>query len=171
MDAIFGTGNGWMDYLYVLLIYFLLYIVMRYANRRIELNFKKSARVLGISWAVAVFIGNYAFYKMGIMSFLPWLNNAIHTFIWIGLCLSFLYAGCYRKPIWEQCLLFSIFSFIVKYAEREILSTWKMDNFFGIEGNLAYIIGWSMMDGLYPFISKIALKLFSKFIPGIITTH
>ena len=79
MNSFLGAGNGWTDYLAVLLIYLLLFIVMRYANRRVELNFKKSARVLGISWALAVFIGNYAFYKMGIMSFHPGSNALMKT--------------------------------------------------------------------------------------------
>ena len=27
------------------------------------------------------------------MSFLPWLTNFMHTFVWIGVCLSYLYLG------------------------------------------------------------------------------
>ena len=165
---ILQTGNGWQNYLLVLLIYLLLFFIIRNANRRIELNFQRSARVVAIGWSVCVFAGNYLFYKIGIMSFLPWANNIIHSFVWVGCCLSFMYAGCYRKPLWEQCLLFSIFSFFVKHAEHEILGTWEQDNFFGIPGNASYIIGWSLMDGLYPVISSWALRLFSKIIHGIV---
>jgi len=103
------------------------------------------------------------------MSFLPWLNNFFHTFIWIGLCLSFLYAGAYRKPPLEQMALFAIFSFIVKWAERTILGTWELDHFFFIPGNVAYITGWSLMDGIYPIISAFGLRLVSKFMRGVIT--
>jgi hypothetical protein len=168
MDELLGPGNGWDDYGDVLIIYLLMFFLMRYGNKRVELNFKSSRSFLAIGWAVLVFIGNYGFYKMGIMSFLPWVNNAIHCFVWIGFCLSFLYAGCYKRPVWEQCLLFSIFSFIIKYAERELLHTWEQDHFLGIHMNLAYIVGWSILDGLYPFISKYSLKFFSKFIPGLL---
>ena len=168
MDKLLGPGNGWDDYGDVLIIYVLMFFLMRYGNNRVELNFRKSRMVLAVGWAVGVFFGNYLFYKIGIMSFLPWVNNAIHTFVWIGFCLSFLYAGCYKRPVWEQCLLFSIFSFLIKYAERELLNTWEQDNFLGIKANLAYIAGWSIMDGLYPFISKYSLKFISRFMPGIL---
>jgi hypothetical protein len=168
MEKILGAGNSLADYALVLITYAALFIVMRYANRRIELNFRKTFLILFWGWSVGVFIGNYIFYMIGIMSFLPWLNNFIHTFIWIGLCLGFLFAGCYQKPLWEQFLLFSIFSFIVKAAERYFLGTWELPYFFFIDGNTAYIIGWSLMDGLYPFISMIGLKIVSRFTRGVL---
>jgi hypothetical protein len=169
MTEILGAGNEITDYLVVLAVYGALFIVMRYANERVELNFRKTFWILFVGWGVGVFLGNYLFYRLGIMSFLPWLNNFLHTFIWIGLCLSFLYAGAYRKPLWEQFALFAIFSFIVKWAEHTILGTWELDHFFFIKGNLAYILGWSLMDGLYPIISAFGLKLVSKFMTGVIT--
>ena len=169
MKEILGAGNGITDYLAVLAVYGALFIVMRYANETVELNFRKTFWILFVGWGVGVFIGNYLFYLLGIMSFLPWLNNFFHTFIWIGLCLGFLYAGAHRKPMWEQFALFAIFSFIVKWAEHTILGTWELDHFFFIEGNLAYIIGWSLMDGLYPILSALGLKLVSKFVSGVIT--
>jgi hypothetical protein len=162
MEIFLGKGNSLIDYLFILLIYASLFIIMRYANRRIELNFRSTFRILFWGWAAGVFIGNYLFYLLGIMSFLPWLNNFFHTFIWIGLCLGFLYAGCYKNPLWEQFLLFAIFSFFVKAAERYFLGTWEHSHFFFIQGNTAYIIGWSLMDGLYPFVSIAGLKLVSK---------
>jgi hypothetical protein len=161
-------GLGWQNYLLVLFIYLLLFVVIRNANNRIELNFQRSALVLAIGWSISVFAGNYLFYRIGIMSFLPWFNNFIHSFIWIGYCLSFMYAGCYKKPLLQQCLLFSIFSFFVKHTEHELLGTWEHDNFFGIPGNTSYIIGWSLMDGLYPVISRWGLRQFSKIIDGIV---
>ena len=169
MKEILGAGNEITDYVIVLAVYGALFIVMRYANETVELNFRKTFWILFVGWGVGVFIGNYLFYLLGIMSFLPWLNNFLHTFIWIGLCLSFLYAGAHRKPMWEQFALFAIFSFIVKWAEHTILGTWELDHFFFIEGNLAYIIGWSLMDGLYPILSALGLKLVSKFATGVIT--
>ena len=27
------------------------------------------------------------------MSFLPWINNFMHTFLWIGMCLTWIYLG------------------------------------------------------------------------------
>src|SRR5215212_4006518 len=153
MREIFGAGNTVVDYLATLAVYAALFILMRYGNETVELNFRKTFWILFAGWGAGVFLGNYLFYLLGFMSFLPWLNNFIHTFIWIGLCLSFLYAGAYKRPLLEQAALFAIFSFIVKWAERAILGTWEMDHFFFIQGNLAYITGWSLMDGLYPIIS------------------
>ena len=168
IDAILGPGNGLLDYGLVLGVYATMFVLMHYANTRVELNFRKTFRILAIGWGLGVFVGNYAFFRFGIMGFLPWLNNAFHTFIWIGLCLSFLYAGCYRRPIWEQCALFVIFSFIVKVAERAILETWVFHHFFGIPGEWSYIVGWSLMDGLYPFISIFGLRLAARYTRGVI---
>jgi hypothetical protein len=70
--------------------------------------------------------------------------------------------------MWEQFLLFAIFSFIVKAAERYFLGTWELPYFFFIDGNAAYIIGWSLMDGLYPFISMFGLKVISKYSEGVL---
>jgi hypothetical protein len=154
MTDILGAGNTITHYLAVLAVYGALFIVMRYGNERVELNFRKTFWILFAGWSVGVFSGNYLFF---------------HTFIWIGLCLSFLYAGAYRKPLWEQFALLAIFSFIVKWAEHTILGTWELDHFFFIEGNLAYIIGWSLMDGLYPIITAFGLRLISKFVTGVIT--
>lgn len=163
-----GAGNDFVDYLLVLLFYGAMFVLIRYGTRGVELNFRKTFLALYIGWGFGVFIGNYLFYLIGIMSFLPWLNNAFHTLIWIGLCLGYLYAGCYRRPLIEQISLFVIFSFLVKVAERLILGTWEHDNFFGIDGNWAYIIGWSLMDGLYPLISILLLRPLSRFVDGIV---
>lgn len=169
MNDFLGPGNGIDDYAVVLAVYASLFILIRHAHARVELNFRRTFWILFSGWAVGVFIGNYAFYKIGIMSFLPWLNNFFHTFLWIGLCLSFLYAGAHKKPFWEQFALFAIYSFIVKWAEQEILGTWEMDRFFFIQGNLAYVIGWSLLDGLYPLLSATGLRIVSKFVDGVIS--
>ncbi len=51
--------------------------------------------------------------------------------------------------LWQQLVLFAIYSLAVKFAENKVLGTWEFDHFFFIDGNLAYIIGWSLVDGLY----------------------
>ena len=169
MNDILGVHNGLLEYAEVLGVYAALFLLMKHAQPTVELNFRRTYWILYFGWSVSVFAGNYLFFKLGIMSFLPWLNNFAHTFIWIGLCLGFLYAGAYRKPLWEQFALFAIFSFIVKWAEHEILGTWELDHFFFVQGNLAYIVGWSLLDGLYPVISAIGLRIISKYVRGVIT--
>lgn len=169
-DQWLGPGNGAVQYALVLLVYAALFVIMRYAHESVELNFRRTYRVLFWCWGIGTFLANFGLYRLGLMSFLPWLNNFFHTFIWIGLCLGFLYAGAYRRPWIEQFLLFAIFSFIVKAAERVILGTWQHDHFFWVfRGNLAYIAGWSLMDGLYPTVSMVALRILRRFIPGVIT--
>lgn len=168
-QSILGPGNSALDYALLLLLYGGLFVVMRPITRRVEPDFRHTYRVLFWSWSVGTFTANYLLYRAGVMSFLPWLNNFLHTFVWIGLCLSFLYAGVYRNSMAEQFIVFAVFSFIVKWAEQELLGTWEHGHFFGIDGNLAYIVGWSLMDGLYPVISLVGLRWLSRFIPGIVT--
>jgi len=169
MNAFLGRAdNTVLDYLAVLAFYALLLLAIRQGQPSVELNFRKTYWVLYTGWAVLVFIGNFLFSRIGIMSFLPWLNNFLHTFVWIGFCLGFLYAGCYRKALWQQFLLFMTYSLVVKAFEHDLLGTWELDNFFGIPGNRAYILGWSVMDGLYPLISMAGLRFVSRFTDGII---
>ncbi len=169
-DRWLGTGNDLGDYALVLFVYAALFVILRYAQDHVELNFRRTFWVLFWGWGVGTFLANYGLYRLGLMSFLPWLNNFFHTFIWIGLCLGFLYGGAHRRPWIEQFLLFAIFSFIVKAAEHVILGTWEHDHFFWVfRGNLAYIVGWSLMDGLYPTVSKVALRPLTRIIPGLVT--
>jgi hypothetical protein len=165
MDALLGVGNGVTDYLFVLLVYAVLFLAMRFALGRLDPAFRSTFLVLFAGWSIGTFIGNYALYRAGAMSFLPWLNNFVHTFVWIGLCLGFLYAGVHRRPLALQFGLFALFSFIVKVAENLILGTWEFDRFFFVPGNAAYIVGWSLMDGLYPILSLYGLRLVRKLAP------
>jgi hypothetical protein len=168
MDAILGPGNTLANYALVLVVYASLFVAMRYAHPRIEPEFRRTYWILFIVYAISIFIANYVLYRLGVMSFLPWLNNFFHTFLWIGLCLNFLYAGIYNRPLWEQFVLFFIFSYAVKLAEHQLLGTWKMGNFFGIPGNTAYILGWSLFDGLTPFASALGLRLAAPYIKGLV---
>jgi hypothetical protein len=165
MDALLGVGNTIADYALVLLVYAGLFLLMRFARGRFDPAFRPTFLVLFLGWSVGTFVGNYALYRAGVMSFLPWLNNGIHTVVWIGLCLAFLYAGVHRRPMAVQFALFALFSFIVKIAENLILGTWEFDRFFFVPGNAAYIVGWSLMDGLYPVLSLYGLRLVRRLAP------
>jgi hypothetical protein len=168
MNDVLGSGNSVIEYVFVLIIYAGLFMAMRQAASRMEPEFRRSFWILYIVWAIATFVGNYLFYRLGIMSFLPWLNNFIHTFVWIGLCLGFLYSISYKKPLWEQLVLFAIYSFVVKVTENKVLGTWEFNRFFFIDGNLAYIVGWSLGDGLYPLLSALVLRVAARFVSGVI---
>ena len=169
MEQFLGANNGLGDYALVILVYAGLFVVMQQIYPRIEAEYRKSFWLLFAVYAVGIFLGNYALYLLGVMSFLPWLNNIFHTAIWIGLCLSYLYGGSYRKPFWVQFVLFAAFSYAVKLAEHHILGTWEFGHFFGIPGNVAYILGWSLVDGLTPLLSLIVLRAASSFTAGLVT--
>jgi hypothetical protein len=138
---------------------------------RLERFERRTALAIALAWAVSVFIANYLLYRAGAMSYLPWVNNFLHTFIWIGICLTFLYIGVReRLPMWQQFLLFFAFSMVVKYAEQWLFGTWDHDNFFGIEGNFAYVLGWSLADGTYPLLTRFVLRRAARGIPGLVPT-
>lgn len=163
MESILGAGNTVTDYLLVLLIYFLMWLFIKYPRPAIEQNFQGKFNFLGIVWFVLMFTGNYLFYRLGVMSFLPWLNNFIHSFFWIGICLTWLYYCCRERSMLEQIIFFAFTSFIIKMAEHMLLGTWSKDEHFGIKHPLAYLVAMSIVDGAYPVLSKWFLQLREKF--------
>ena len=153
----------------LLVFYALLFVVIRIHKKRIEPNERKAFWVLYFTWAGSMFIANYVGYLMGIMSFLPWWpNNFLHTFVWIGVCLTSLYFSVRHEPMVVQMSSFMIISLVVKYAEQQIFGVWEMEHFLHIfRGNAAYIIGWSTVDGLYPPLTLLLLRLLSKWVRGL----
>lgn len=162
MDPIFGNDNSAWDYLLVLFIYLLMFLLIRAAKPKLELNFRGNYLFLVCLWAFLMFTGNFLFYKLGVMSFLPWLNNLSHSLLWVGFCLGWLYYTTHDRPMWEQFILFAFTSFIVKMAENMLLGTWNLDSYFGINSKYAYIVAMSIVDGLYPIISRWVLKALGK---------
>ena len=167
MDSILGPNNTLTSYLVVLLGYAALFEIIRTIHPRIDPDYKRKFIALYIGWAPTTFIANYLLYRVGVMSFLPWLNDFFHTFIWIGLCLGFLYGAVQHKSMLDQFALFAIFSFIVKWGEYTVLGTWELNHFFMIKGHVAYLLGWSLADGLYPVLSFYGLTLLGRYIVGL----
>ena len=138
---------------------------------RIERYERSTALAVAGVWAPSVFVANYLLYRAGAMSYLPWANNFLHTFAWIGVCLTVLYFGVREtRSMPEQLLLFFAFSLVVKYAEQWLFGTWDHDNFFGIPGNFAYVLGWSLADGTYPILTRFVLRRVAAGIPGLVAT-
>lgn len=162
MNDILGANNSLADYLLVLLMYGLMYLLIRYPKPTLELNYKANFFFLVLFWAFLLFTGNYLFYRLGVMAFLPWLNNLLHSFIWVGFCLAWLYYCVHERPMWEQFVLFTFTSFLIKIAEHTILGTWSMDSYFGIQSPYAYIVAMSVVDGFYPVLSALLIKVLSK---------
>jgi hypothetical protein len=153
--------------LVILGFYAALLMVIRLVKPRIEPFERRTAFAIGLSWAVPVFVANYLLYKAGLMSYLPWVTNFMHTFVWIGICLTFLYLGVREdQPMAVQILLFATFSLIVKYAEQLTFGTWDLDHFFHVvDGNFGYVLGWSLADGAYPVITLLVLRFAAGRIP------
>ena len=162
MNEIFGANNSILDYALVLLIYALMFLLIRYPKPKLELNYKANYFFLVALWAFLMFTGNYLFYRLGVMAFLPWMNNLIHSCLWVGFCLGWLYYTTYERPLWEQFILFAFTSFIVKITENWLLGGWSMDSYLGIQSPYAYIIAMSIVDGFYPIISRWVINWLGK---------
>jgi hypothetical protein len=162
MNEILGADNSWLDYMLVLLIYGIFFLFIRYPKPTLELNYRANYLFLVAVWAFLMFTGNYLFYRLGVMSFLPWLNNLLHSFVWVGICLGWLYYGTHERPLWEQFIFFVFTSFVVKMAENLLLGTWHKESYLGINNRYAYLIAMSLVDGFYPVISRWLLKWFGK---------
>jgi hypothetical protein len=48
------------------------------------------------------------------------------------------------------------------------LSKQRHGNFFGVDGNGAYVMGWSLADGTYPILTLYGLRLAARWIPGLV---
>lgn len=153
----------------VLLVYAGLFVIIRMLKPEIEKREKKTFLVIGGVWAVSVFIANVLLYRAGLMSLLPWENNFMHTFLWIGFCLTWLYLGVRRtQHMVIQFLVFAMFSLIVKYTEQLLFGTWEHGHFFHVfKGNFAYVLGWSLADGLYPPLTLYGLRMLGKVVKGL----
>jgi ABC-type transport system involved in cytochrome c biogenesis permease subunit len=153
----------------LLLFYAALLVIIRVIKRGFEPEERRTALWIGGLWAVSVFIANDLLFRAGVMSFLPWINNFLHTFVWIGGCLTLLYLGLRdRESLAVQMVVFATLSLIVKYAEQLLLGTWDHDDFFQVfEGNFAYVLGWSLADGLYPPLTLFGLRALAKVVPGL----
>jgi hypothetical protein len=170
-----GAPDGYaiepLRVLAVLAFYAAIFVIIRRYRRRIEPVERRTFVVVGLVWAVSVFIANYLLFLAGAMSFLPWVNNFMHTFLWIGFCLTWLYLGIREdEPLVLQCVVFGFFSLIVKYCEQLLFGTWDQCHFFGIDGNGAYVLGWSLADATYPILTLIGLRLAASRVPGLIPT-
>lgn len=154
----------------LLLFYGALFIIISMHRVRLTEAERRTFILLGVSGAIIAFVSNYLLYRLGVMSFLPWINNALHTFIWIGIGFPYLFLGTREnQSLVVQFILFLTFSVIVKYAEQLLFGTWEFGHFFYVfRGNFAYIVGWSAVDGLYPVLVPMGLRMAGRFVPGVV---
>ncbi len=152
----------------VLAFYAGLFTVIRTIEPSIDEDERRPALLIGGGWAFTVFIANYLLFRAGVISFLPWVANFMHTFLWIGLCLTPLYLGVRRsRSMAAQFVIFATFSLAVKVVEQRVFGTWDLGHFFHVfQGNAAYVLGWSLADGLYPPITYYGLMLLRRVTPA-----
>jgi hypothetical protein len=158
--------------LLVLGVYAALFVAFLTYLKAIPPGEGKTFLVIGAAWGGSVFVMNWLLHLMGLMSFLPWVNNLLHSFVWIGFCLTWLYLGVRNdQPMLLQCWAFFVFSLVVKVAEHRLFGTWEHDHFFHVfRGQAAYVLGWSVLDGTYPLISKYGLRLVGRSVDGLVVT-
>src|SRR5882724_11278326 len=104
------VNNSIQSYLKVILIYGLMFLFIRYPKPALELNYHGNFIFLGCLWFILMFTGNYLFYRLGVMVFLPWLSNFLHCLFWIAICLTWLYYSSRSRPLWEQFIYFAFTS-------------------------------------------------------------
>jgi hypothetical protein len=154
----------------LLLFYAALGAVMSLHGRKLTKDERKTFLLLwGAGFSIAL-VSNYLLFRIGAMTFLPWINNFLHTFFWIGLGFPYLYFGTRGRSPVVVFTVFLVLSLIVKYAEQLLFGTWDGTSFLGlIPGNFGYILGWSAVDGCLPFVMALGLRLVGKFVPGLVT--
>lgn len=146
-----------------------LFAIIRTTMHVVEPRERRTFAAIALVWGPSVFVANWLLYQAGAMSFLPWVNNFLHTFVWIGFCLTWLYLGVReRESLFVQCVIFATFSLVVKYAEQKLFGTWDKGDFFGIDGNGSYVVGWSIADGTYPLLTLYGLRIASRWIRGLV---
>ena len=145
-------------------------VVQRRFKPKLEAEERRTFLLIWAAAGTVAFAANYLLFLAGQMSFLPWVNNFVHTFIWIGFVLGWLYLGMREdEPMWFQFLLFAYLSLIVKVCEQILFGTWEKDEvFFGVlQGNGAYICFWSTFDGLVPLMLLWGLRVASRRVSGL----
>jgi hypothetical protein len=148
----------------LLLLYAALFVIFRIIKPALTgADERRIYGLLYLGWAAPVFIANYLLSLVDLESPMPWYVNFMHTFVWIGLCLGWLYLGARRERQWVQFVAFATFSLLVKLFEQKLFGAWNSDHFFFIfRGNWAHLLGWSLADGLYPLISTVGLALINR---------
>ena len=154
----------------LLLFYAAMGAVMSLHGRRLTADERKTFLLLwGAGFSLAL-VSNYLLYRVGLMTFLPWINNFLHSFLWIGLGFPYLYFGTRGRSPVVVFTVFAVLSLIVKDAEQHLFGTWDGRSFLGvIPGNFGYILGWSLVDGCLPFVMALGLRLLGRFVPGLVT--
>ena len=79
METIPGAGNGIVNYVLVLVIYFLMYFSLNFQGQWQNKQPGAIVSFLQLVWFFLIFSANYFFHSLAVMKFMPWLNNFTHS--------------------------------------------------------------------------------------------
>ena len=157
----------------ILLLYGLVYFVVWHGRtNKLDQAERKTYGILAAFWGITIFFVNYLGYLIGILGFLPWWpNNVLHAFIWVGLCLPYMFLAIRQEHPVVQFMAYGSFSLVIRYAEYNLFGVWDFDHLlFLFPGTDAYIVGWSFFDGGFGIATTFLLRLFRPHIHGLIDT-
>jgi hypothetical protein len=101
-----------------------LFVVISISGRTLTKDERKTFLLLcGAGFSIA-FITNFLLFKIGAMTFLPWINNFLHSFFWIGLGFPWLYFATRGRSPLVVFITFTTLSLVVKYIEQLLFGTW-----------------------------------------------
>jgi hypothetical protein len=156
----------------ILMLYGLVFFVVWHARPALDRAERKTYWILAAFWGITIFFVNYLGYLMGILGFLPWWpNNALHAFVWVGLCLPYMFLAIRKEHPVIQFMAYSGFSLVIRYAEYNLFGVWDFGHLLYLfPGTDAYIIGWSFFDGGFGIATTFLLRRFGPHIGGFIDT-
>lgn len=153
----------------LLMLYASVFGVAWYDKRTLDAEERKTFWVLWGIWSVAVLLINYLGALLGVITFIPWLNNVLHAFVWVGVVLTYLFLAVRHLPIAVQFMAFAFFSLVVRLGEFALFGVWDHPHFlWAFRGTEASLLGWSFVDGFIPLIDLALLAVLRKKVPGLI---
>lgn len=150
-------------------VYASVFLVAWLDRRRLDAAEKRTFLMLFAVWSVSVVAINYGGYRLGVIGFIPWLNNLLHAVVWVGGVLTYLFLAVRHLHIVVQFMAFSFFSLVVRYAEFRLFGVWDHPHFLhAFRGTEASILGWSFVDGFIPLLDLGLLALVRRRVPGLV---
>ncbi|NIP57423.1 MAG: hypothetical protein GWM92_04390 [Gemmatimonadetes bacterium] len=153
----------------LLLLYASVFLVAWYDKRTLDRAERRTFGLLWGIWSVAVVLINYLGSLLGVITFIPWINNVLHAGVWVGIVLTYLFLALRRLPIAVQFIAVAFFSLMVRLGEFALFGLWDHPHFlWAFRGTEASLVGWSFVDGFIPLIDLALLAVLRRKVPGLI---
>ena len=125
----------------------------------------------GAGFSIA-FVTNFLLFRIGAMTFLPWINNFLHSFFWIGRRVPYwlYFATRGRSPLVVFITDSPRWSLVVKYIEQLLFGTMGRSQLPPHHPRKPRLHPRLVAGGhgCLPFVMSIGLKLLSRFVPGLV---